>query len=131
MESRKNEAAEKKSSGKYNCAQAILCTYLENSDIEEETLRNLSHAFGAGMGNMEGTCGALVGAGMVLSMITKDKVESMKGMRRIMEKFQARNKVTQCRLLKGIGTDNPIVPCPKCVADAAEFLEEEIQKIQQ
>ena len=80
------------------------------------------------MGNMEGTCGALVGAGLVLGLVNKDKVKSMKQMRQIMTRFQERNGATQCKLLKGVGTKNVLRECPLCVADAAEFLEELIQQ---
>nr|WP_297065124.1 hypothetical protein [Prevotella sp.] len=34
----------------------------------------------AGMGNMEGTCGALVGVGVVLCPANKDKAKSIKAM---------------------------------------------------
>ena len=78
----------------------------------------------------------------------KDKAKSMKQMRQIMTKFQERNRATQCKLLKGrsseshqtclngrvvtdfdkvkgIGTKVELRECPDCVADAAEFLEEQ------
>ncbi len=84
---------------------------------------NIAGAFGGGMGNMEGTCGALVGSGIVLGLVNKDKVKSMKQMRQIMTKFQERNGATQCKLLKGVGTKVVLRECPDCVADAAEFLE--------
>ena len=87
---------------------------------------NIAGAFGGGMGNMEGTCGALVGAGLVLGLVNKDKVKSMKQMRQIMSKFQERNGATQCKLLKGVGTKEVLRECPDCVADAAEFLEEQL-----
>ena len=74
METRKYIAAEKKRCGSHNCAQAILCTYADKVGIDEETARNITNSFGAGMGNMEGTCGALVGAGITLGMFTKDRV---------------------------------------------------------
>ena len=76
------------------------------------------------MGNMEGTCGALVGAGIVLGMVTKDKVKSMKGMKTMMGKFQERNHATQCKILKGVKTKQVLRECPLCVADACEFLEQ-------
>ena len=76
------------------------------------------------MGNMEGTCGALVGAGMVLGLLTKDRNLSRSRMKTLMEKFQERNGATRCKLLKGIGTGTPLRDCPDCVADASEFLEE-------
>ena len=76
------------------------------------------------MGNMEGTCGALVGAGMIVGLATKDRNQSRARMKEMMTKFQQRNGATQCRLLKGAGTGQPLRDCPDCVADAAEFLEE-------
>ena len=124
MNSRKNSAAEKKQSGKYNCAQAVVCTYCDLAGIDETTAMNTANAFGAGMGNMQGTCGALVGAGIVLGLCCKDKAQSMKKMRLIMEKFQQRNGATQCCRLKGIESGKVLRECADCVADAAEFLEE-------
>ena len=99
METRKHIAAERKRCGSHNCAQAILCTYADKVDIDEETARNITNSFGAGMGNMEGTCGALVGAGITLGLFTKDRAKSMKGMKQMMTKFQQRNGATQCKLL--------------------------------
>lgn len=126
METRKHLAAEKKRCGSHNCAQAIICTYADQIGLDDATARNVGNAFAAGMGNMEGTCGALVGAGIVLGMATKDKAQSMKAMRQVMTQFQQRNGATQCRLLKGVGTKEPLRKCPDCVADAAEFLETQL-----
>ncbi|UKK51810.1 C-GCAxxG-C-C family protein [Prevotella sp. E13-17] len=126
METRKNIAKEKKRSGSHNCAQAVLHTYADIAGVDEDMAMNMANAFGTGMGCMEGTCGALVGAGMVLGMVNKDKVKSMKQMREIMTKFQQRNGATQCKLLKGVGTKVVLRECPDCVADAAEFLEEQL-----
>ena len=124
METRKQIAAEKKRCNSHNCAQAILHTYADIAGISEEEAMNIAGAFGGGMGNMEGTCGALVGAGLVLGLVNKDKVKSMKQMRQIMSKFQERNRATQCKLLKGVGTKIVLRECPLCVLDAAEFMEE-------
>ncbi len=131
MDTRKHLAAEKKRCNSHNCAQAILHTYADVAGIDEETAMNIAGAFGAGMGNMEGTCGGLVGAGIVLGLVNKDKVKAMKQMRVIMNKFQQRNGATQCKLLKGIGTKVVLRECPDCVADAAEFLEEQIAQGEQ
>ena len=126
METRKNIASEKLQCGTHNCAQAIVSTYADLIGIDEATAKNMANAFGGGMGNMEGTCGALVGAGIVLGLATKDKAASRKGMRQIMMKFQERNGATQCKLLKGVGTGVVLRECTGCVADAAEFLEEQL-----
>ena len=126
METRKQIAAEKLMCGTHNCAQAVICTYTDLIGIDEETARNLGNSFGSGMGNMEGTCGALVGAGIVLGLATKDRAVARKGMRQIMTQFQQRNGATQCKLLKGVETGVILRECPGCVVDAAEFLEEQL-----
>ena len=124
METRKHLAAEKKRLNTHNCAQAVLCTYCDLCGLGQKTAEDIAGSFGTGMGNMEGTCGALVGAGMVLGLLTKDRILSRSRMKTVMEKFQERNGATRCKLLKGIGTGTPLRDCPDCVADASEFLEE-------
>ena len=151
METRKHIAAEKKRCNSHNCAQAILHTYADIAGIRDEDAMNIAGALGGGMGNMEGTCGALVGAGLVLGLVNKDKMKSMKQMRLIMSKFQERNGATLCKLLKGRGNEShqahlndqvvtdfnkdkgvntkvALRECPLCVADAAEFLEEQLNQ---
>ena len=120
----KHIAAEKKRCNTHNCAQAVTSTYCHLVGLSEQTAMDIAGAYGTGMGNMEGTCGALVGAGMILGLTTKDRIRSRARRKEMMEKFQARNGATQCRLLKGIGTGKPLRDCPDCVADACEFLEE-------
>lgn len=127
METRKDIAAERKRCGTHNCAQAVLCTYHDYTGIDENTIKNVGNAFAAGMGNMEGTCGAIVGAGIVLGLATKDRAKSVKAMRQIMDKFKQRNGTTQCKLLKGVGTGKVLRECPLCVADVSEFLEEQLE----
>ena len=123
MESRKQLAAEKKRLNTHNCAQAVVCTYCDLCGLDEKTATDIAGAFGTGMGNLEGTCGALVGAGMVLGLLTKDRNLSRSRMKVIMEKFQQRNGAIQCKLLKGVGTGKPLRDCPVWVAVASEFLE--------
>lgn len=128
MESRKEIAAEKKATLKYNCAQAVLTTYSDLTGWDESTAMSIADGFAAGMTNMEGTCGALIGADMVLGLANKDKSKTMKQMREMMKKFEDRNHATQCRQLKGIDTHVVLRPCPLCVSDACEFLEEALNK---
>ena len=128
METRQHIAAEKLNRGTHNCAQTIISTYADLAGIDEEIGRNLGNAFGAGMGTMEGTCGALVGAGIVLDLATKDRAAARKGMRQIMNQFQQRNGATQCKMLKGVGTGVVLRECTNCVADAAELLEEQLEE---
>ncbi|MBR2274096.1 MAG: C_GCAxxG_C_C family protein [Alphaproteobacteria bacterium] len=130
MKTRKGMAAEKKRSGKYNCAQAVICTYCDKAGIDENMALNLGNSFAAGLGNREGTCGALIGAGIVLGLINKNSAKSVKEMRLIMEKFAERNGATRCKELKGLNENKIIRECPDCVADSAEFLEEYIDKME-
>lgn len=124
METRKYLAAERKKS--CNCAQAVIATYADVAGVDQETAMALGSAFGSGMGNMEGTCGAITGAAMVLGLVKRDKLQSRRAMINIMNRFQERNGATQCKLLKGVETGNVLRSCEDCVADACEFLEKEI-----
>ena len=124
METRKHLAAEKNRQKTHNCAQAVLCTYCDICGLDQETAEEIAGAFGSGMGNMEGTCGSLVGAGMVIGLITKDRNLARRQMKQVMERFRERNGATQCRMIKGIDTGIVLRDCPDCVADAAGFLEE-------
>ena len=123
METRQQIAAEKKRCGTHNCAQAVLCAYADLVGLDEQTAWNLAAPFGSGMGNMEGTCGAIVGAGMALGLATRDRAAARQGMMTIMRGFQQRNGATQCRQLKGIDTGVVLRECTGCVTDAAELLE--------
>ena len=124
METRKHLAAERKKT--CNCAQAVIATYSDMVGITEQQAMNLGNAFGSGMGNMEGTCGALTGAAIIVGLATGDKLRSRKVMTKIMTQFQERNGATQCKLLKGVGTGHVLRSCEDCVADASELLESEL-----
>ncbi len=124
METRKDKAAELKRCNSHNCAQAVVCSYCDLVGLPEQTALDIAGAYGTGMGNMEGTCGAIVGAGMIVGLATRDRVLARSRMKQIMTRFRQRNGATQCRLLKGADTGRPLRGCPDCVADASEFLEE-------
>ncbi|MCR4848904.1 MAG: C-GCAxxG-C-C family protein [Bacteroidales bacterium] len=51
--------------------------YADIAGIDEETAMRLAAPFGAGMGNMEGTCGAITGAGLVLMPLSFWKNKSL------------------------------------------------------
>lgn len=121
------EARQRKLSGRWNCAQAVCCTFCAEVGADEDSMAEAAAAFGTGMGCLEGTCGALVGAGMILGIHHKgNRPEAMKAMRRVMTKFGARNGATLCKALKGVDTGRPLRACEDCVADAAEFLQAEL-----
>lgn len=129
MESRVEQAAERKMCG-YNCAQAVACTYCDLAGIDEETVRNLTQGFAAGIGgSMEATCGAIIGAVNILGLINKNPQRTMQGSRKIINSFKGQNGTVICKELKGI-TDGVVKrECEDCVRDAAAFLEAELPEM--
>ena len=69
------------------------------------------------MGNMEATCGALVGAGLVAGLVTNGK-GTVRLTRQISEHFKTTCGAVICKELKGIGTCKVLCPCDRCVRDA-------------
>ena len=122
MEKRIEEAVKKKHNG-CNCAQAVACTYCDYTNLDEETMKNITQAFGTGVGTLEGHCGAISGAAVVVGMVDKNKPQTFSDMRTIMNQFKERNTTVICKELKGIGTGKVLRECDDCIRDAAEFLE--------
>jgi len=122
MESRIDKAVSLKRTGQYNCAQSVACAFHDLTGQDERTLYDATGAFGAGMGCTEGTCGALVGAGIALSLIRKDRVRAMQDMKLIVGQFLQRNGSIVCKELKGIESGTALRACNDCVADAAGLL---------
>ena len=103
MESRVEQAIERHKKG-YNCSQAVACTYCDLFGIDEETMFRVTEGLGAGMGNMDGTCGAVSGACVLAGL---------KGSTAHLTKPDS----------KGIDTGVVIRKCPDCVRDAATIAE--------
>ena len=127
-EHRGEKAATLKRTGSANCCQSVLLAYADVLGKDEDALRRLGAGFAVGMGSMEATCGALIGAGMILGLKTADRDLSRSRMKERMARFQQRNGATQCKMLKGVGTGKVLRECRDCVADAAEFLEEQLRQ---
>ena len=56
------QAAAWKATGQCNCAQAVLKAFEDKLPVDADTLMKLGAGYAAGMGCMESTCGALIGA---------------------------------------------------------------------
>lgn len=125
MEMRAEEAVKRKQCG-YNCAQAVACTYCDYAGVDEDTMRNITQAFGVGMGTLEGNCGAITGAGVVLGMANREQRKTVQDIRAVMTDFKERNGSVTCKVLKGIETGVMLRECNDCVRDAAEFLEKRL-----
>ena len=67
MTKRVEEAVNNKKNG-CNCAQAVACAFCDYAGISEDEMKKITQGFAVGMGTMEGSCGAIAGAAVVLGM---------------------------------------------------------------
>ena len=123
---RRQEAIERKHGG-YNCCQAVLCAFQDLTPYTEEQLYALGAAFGAGMGGMEATCGALLGAGVLLGIV-RDGEPVMRDARTLHRAFTERCGASLCKDLKGRDTGKVLCPCDDCVRAAVYLIEAILQK---
>ena len=101
-----------------NCCQAVLVAFADKLGKKEDDLLRLGSGFGSGMATMEGTCGALVGAIMVSSLLSAEG-ETRSNSRAIMSRFKELCcGATICRDLKGIETGKVLCSCEDCVRNA-------------
>jgi C_GCAxxG_C_C family probable redox protein len=127
--------------GGFNCSQAILSVYCKEFGLDEKTALQISCGFGAGMGRLQETCGAVTGAFLLIGLrhgkFTKEdepaKEKTYTLVREFARLFEMRNKTTNCRKLLGIDLitgDKQVAAqrvktiCPKMVQDAAEIIEQ-------
>ena len=130
MKTRIDETVKRHDKG-YNCAQAVACTYSDLVGMDEETIFRLTEAFGAGMGNMEGTCGAVSGACMLAGLknssgnleLPNSKANTYKLSRAILDEFKNQNGSVICKELKGTETGKVLRSCQDCIQDAAKIAE--------
>ncbi len=114
---RAEKAVQLKNSGMYNCAQAVTAALADETNISEEQLKQISAGFCAGMGNLEATCGALIGAGMIAGLKTEGK-GTLKVTRQMQEEFARRSGALKCGDLKAMTDGKPLCPCEDCVRNA-------------
>ena len=131
IEERVAEIKDKHTRG-YNCAQIVLCSYAEELGIDEETLFRISEGFGAGMGGMMQTCGAVTAMFMALGLANSSgdlqacdtKTQTMKKVRELAAEFEKKNGSMVCRELKGIDTGKVLRSCDGCIEDGIRILGE-------
>lgn len=131
MENRVEKAAERHAKG-YNCAQAVVCSYCDLLNVEEKDAFRMSEGFGAGMGSMGSTCGALSGAIMLAGLKCSDgnmeapktKGSTYKVVKELNRRFQEICGATICKEIKGVDTGRPKYGCRDCVRAGAAIAEE-------
>jgi len=120
IDERAEKAVRLKMSGGYNCAQAVTAALVDRTGLTEEQLKQISAGFCAGMGNLEATCGALIGAGMIAGLATEGK-GTLKVTRQMQEAFRERCGAIKCRDLKTITDGRPLCSCEDCVRNAVKI----------
>lgn len=132
----------------YNCAQAIFCAFADKTGLTREQSLKTASSFGAGMGGMRATCGAVTGMFMAYGAIFgyvepndfSGKTEQYKKIRELAKKFESEYGTLCCaELLKSLPQklqSNPLPrteeyykvrPCVLFVETAAKILQEELE----
>lgn len=121
----------------YNCAQAVACALAPAVGADEDTCFRAAEAFGAGMGGLTETCGAVSGAAIVLGMASSSgmddptsKRRTYRLMRQLVSDFRARNESTLCPELKGVGTGRPLRSCDECLVEGLRLAADALERIE-
>ena len=114
IEERAERAVTLKNSGGCNCCQAVLFALQDQSGLSDEQARTLGSGFGAGMGAMEGSCGALIAAVMTAGL----RGGTQRTAKQISLAFRDACGAVTCKELKGIGTGRVLCSCDNCVRNA-------------
>ncbi len=117
IQERADKAVYLKTQGGYNCSQAVTAALADQSGLNEDQLKALTAGFCAGMGNLEATCGALLGAGMIAGLKSEGN-GTLKMTRSMIEKFKERCTATKCGDLKSVVDGHVVCPCEECVRNA-------------
>ena len=117
LKQRADEAVRLKTSEGYNCSQAVTAVLADQTSLTDEQLKQATAGFCAGMGNLEATCGALIGAGMIAGLKTGGN-GTLKYARTIQETFRDRCGAIKCRDLKTVTDGKPLCSCEECVRNA-------------
>ena len=129
--SARSEAAVARHDKGYNCAQSVSCAFADRLGVDEVELFRMTEGLGRGVGNYDGTCGALLGAGVVAGLVTSDgnvdapesKVETYARVARMSDEFKAACGSIVCRELKGVDSGEALTSCEDCIARAADIVE--------
>lgn len=126
----------------HNCSQSVLMTCAGFLGLDQEVAKGIASGFGAGMGRLQQTCGAVTGAHMVIglhySRSIRDneelKEEAYFQVKEFERRFTERHGSTNCKELLGVDfateegrqkfKDDDLIHsvCERCVRSAIELL---------
>lgn len=143
MKSTRAESATNAFKSGLNCAQSVLVTYSEQLNFDKNLSLHITSGFGAGMGRMQETCGAVTGAFMVFGIYNsqrptddKESKESTVSMiQEFSQQFKSIHGTLDCKTLldcdlntdegQQIFEDNELGEkvCEKCVAYSTQIID--------
>jgi C_GCAxxG_C_C family probable redox protein len=126
------------------CAQAVLSTYAEQFGLEKALALKIACGFGAGIGRMGKTCGAVTGAVMVIGLRygqvnladAESREDTYRSVKEFIDRFTALHGAIECKELTGYDLSNSDElklaresgvfqsKCSGFVCDAARILED-------
>lgn len=99
--------------GGYNCSQSVLSVFAPDLGMDGKTAWAVASGFGAGMGCLQKTCGAVTGGIMVLGarFFTPDDIAAGKMLvyskvRRLIDRIEEKYGSVECRPLLGADITN-------------------------
>ena len=116
----------------FNCCQSVVLAFSDKTGIDPVTLSKIGEGFGAGMGGMNGTCGALSGVIMLAGILQADgdmehpvsKRNTYKSVKVLHKEFGERCGSTICRDIKGLDTGKMLCSCPDAIRLGVSLAEE-------
>ena len=103
----KSQQAKENFAQGYNCAQAVLLAFCEETGLSREQAAKLASTFGGGMGRMRDVCGAVSAMFMVEGLLQgysdptakEEKSELYARVRTLADRFREKNHSIICREL--------------------------------
>jgi C_GCAxxG_C_C family probable redox protein len=96
------------------CAQAVLSTYAEQLGLEKALALKIACGFGAGIGRMGKTCGAVTGAVMVIGLRhgqvnladAESREDTYRSVKEFIDRFTVLHGSVECKELIGYDLSN-------------------------
>ena len=123
--SEKTEKAIKNHKNFYSCSAAILSAFADDAGVSEKEAKSIASPMSGGK---MGKCGAVLAAEYVLDKKFGANAEPLK--KEFEQRFTEMNRTLMCKELKGALTGKVLRSCRGCVTDAAELLDDILNKQQ-
>lgn len=117
----------------FSCSQSVAVACADLVDVPKEFLFRAAEGFGAGMGTMDGVCGALTGGLLIAGLKNstgnldnpRSKSATMKISKAMLTTFRDKCGSIICRELKGVDSGKMLCSCPDCIKHGVEVVEEQ------